>query len=219
MPAKTIKSPKRTKPEEIFGKNGVLYSFPEGEGGPIQIRIDFASAPEPQQYYYADSVYIAVDEELRMAILSFGRRDVNTNKFADRIDIIMPAKSLFVQFWLSSREVEGTVDKVLETSRAEPKGESISAPEASPAATLFANLIFVATGEGESILDFYQLSPREIHFAKTQKKDMQIQPAIRVFVSTILLKYFFGLLRPHAQEQMNLQSLEGGNIRAAGRSR
>jgi hypothetical protein len=219
VPAKIIKPSKKAEAEKVFGKNGVLFSFPQGEDGPVQIKINFASAPEPLQYYYADSVYVGADDELLMAILSFGRREANTNKFSDRIEIVMPAKALFVQFWSSARSVEGTVDKYLQGIGTGPKARSISAPETPPAATLFANVIFVAVGEGESVFDFYQLSAREVHFAKTQKKEMHVQPVIRVFVSTILLKHFFTILRPHAQEPTNVQAVEGGNIRATGRPR
>jgi hypothetical protein len=216
--AKPTKSPKKAKPPQVFGNAGALYSFPQGEGGPIQIQINFASAPEPQQYYYADSIHVVVDEELRMAILSFGRREANTNKFADRIEIIMPARALFTQFLLSFREVEATLDKILESVAIIPKSRSMASPETPTAAALFANLIFVAVGDGESVLDFYQLSARDVHFAKVEKKDMKLQPTIRVFASPVLIKYFFNLLRPFAQEQGNFQP-EGGNVRATGRSR
>ena len=134
-----------------------------------------------------------------MSLLSFGRRDTNTNKFADRIEVAIPMKSLFGPFWVSSRDVEKTVDMVLKASGVSaPKPEPVSSPE-SLAPTVFANTIFAAVGETESTLDFYHLSPREVHLAKTQKKDIQLQPVIRVIVSTVLTKVFFDTLRPYAE--------------------
>jgi hypothetical protein len=217
VPAKTIRTPKKPKETQVFGKGGVSYTFPQGDAGPMQINVDFGSAPEPLQYYYADSVYLAMDEDLRMAALSFGRRDVNANKFAGRIEVVMPANGLRY-FWISSREVEGTVDKILASSRAVLGVRSISAPDTSAEGTFFANMIFMAVGEGESVLDFYQLSAREVHFAKLRRKNMQLHAAIRVFMSTVLTKFFFSLLRPYAGEQATIQQT-GGEDRRAARSR
>jgi hypothetical protein len=143
-----------------------------------------------------------------MSLLSFGRRDANTNKFSDRIDVAMPTRSLLVQFWASSREVENTVDKILAANGAAvPRTKSISSSEAQ-APTVFANTIFAAVGEDESTLDFYHLSPREVHLAKTQRKDMQILPIIRVIVSTVLTKYFFDTLRPYTEQGQSLPLAE-----------
>jgi len=220
VPAKNVKSAKKAKPGQpkpgqVFGRAGLSYTFPEGEGGPIRIMVDFGSAPEPLQYYYADSIHVVVDEELRMAILSLGRRDANTNKFVDRIEMVMPAKALFGQFWLSSREVESAVDKILESSGVAAKPRLISPPETPAGGTFFANMIFIGVGEGESVLDFYQLSPRAVHFAKLQRQDMQLQPTIRVFISTVLTKCFFNVLRPHVGEQgSNVQQVGSGDKRA-----
>lgn len=217
MSAKTIRTAKKPKEAQVFGKGGVSYAFPQGDAGPMQIKVDFGLAPEPLQYYYADCVYLAMDEDLRMAALSFGRRDVNANKFAGRIEVVMPANGLRY-FWMSSREVEGTVDKILASSTATLGARLISAPDKPAEGTFFANMIFIAVGEGESVLDFYQLSAREVHFAKLQRKDVQIQAAVRVFMSTVLTKNFFNLVRPYAGEQATIQQT-GGEDRRAARSR
>ena len=214
MSAKTEKTEGR-KLGQVFGSNGVFYTFPQGEAGPMQIKIDFGQIPEPSQYYYyADSLFLTTEDPLRMAHLSFGRREGNTDKFADRIEIVMPRKSLFSQFWLSAREVESTVDKILQSTAAAWSMRPISAPGA-PAVTLFANMIFVAVGEGESILDFYHLSQRQVHFAKTEKRDMQVQPTVRVIMSTVLTKYLFNALRPYAERENNPQPSAEGSRRAA----
>ena len=39
----------------------------------------------------------------------------------------------------------------------------------------------------------------DLNEAKTQKADMQIQPTIRVIVSSVLTKHFFETLRPYAE--------------------
>jgi hypothetical protein len=201
--AKISKSKKNSAPQ-VFGKDGVFYTFPQGDGGPLQIKIDFALAPRPLNYYYADSLLVELDAELRMALLHFGRRAAKGDTFADWIEVVMPARSIFAQFWSSSREVEAAVDKILEAIGPIPKIRTMSRSD-SPAASLFANAIFVAVGDGESTFDFYHLSPREVHLAKTQKMDMQIQPTIRVIMSSALTKHFFEALRPHADQDFIAQ--------------
>ncbi|HEV1993781.1 MAG TPA: hypothetical protein VGR03_05575 [Candidatus Acidoferrum sp.] len=191
----------------------MLYTFPKGEGGPIEIRIDFGLVTAPLNYYYADSLHLALDENQRMVVLSFGRRNETTNKFANRVDVAMPKKSLFDQFWKSSAGVQSTLDKFLEATGAAPKLQPISSPEPQPT-TFFANAIFVALGEGESTLDFYHLPPREVHLAKTLKANIQIQPIVRVIMSSVLTKHFFETLRPHAEQGLTLQTVEERSRRA-----
>src|SRR5690348_13945059 len=182
----------------VFGKNGVFYSFPRGDQEQIQIRVDFSQVPPPPNYYYADSLYIRMDKEQRMAVLSFGQRNEQAGNFFNRIDIVMPTKSLMGPFWVSSRPIEPTLDKLLEASG--PGGEirPISPPD-TESVTLFANMIFLAIGDGESTLDFYHLPPREVHLAKTGRKDMELQPTVRVIISSVLTKHFFNTLRPYAE--------------------
>jgi hypothetical protein len=66
--------------------------------------------------------------------------------------------------------------------------------------TLFANTLFVVVGDGETSMDFYHLPPREIHLAKTQKVNMQIQPIIRMIVANGLAALFFDTIRPFTAE-------------------
>lgn len=206
MAKKNARTKKNPKPGQVFGSNGVLYRLPKGEGGPIEIRIDFGLVPEPINYYYADSLHLAVDENLRMAVLSFGRRSEATNQFADRIDVVMPKKSLFDQFWKSSAEIQITLGKFFEATGAPSKFEPVSLPD-SQATTFFANAIFAALGEGESTLDFYHMPPRAVHLAKTQKADIQLLPIVRVIISSVLTKHFFETLRPHAEGGATFQSV------------
>lgn len=198
MAAKSPKTMKIPKPEQVFGKNGVFYSFLGGRQDQIQIRVDFAQVPAPVNYYYADSLYLRIDKQQRMAILSFGQRNEDTDKFSNRIDIVMPIKSLMGPFWASSRPVEATVDKLLEVSGHIPEIRAITPPD-TQAAVLFANMIFLAVGDGESTLDFYHLAPREVHLAKTERRDMELEATVRVIISSVLTKHFFNTLRPHAE--------------------
>jgi hypothetical protein len=190
---------KKTPTDEVLGKGGVLYTLPNGEGGPINIKVDFSLVPAPQNYYYADALALAEDHELRMVVLSCGRRDRKTEKFADQIDIVMPSISLN-QFWSSSRGVEKTVDQLLQSMQVKHVVRPI-ASEDPISGTLFANMIFIAVGAGDTCIDFYHLPSRDVHLAKTRKMDMQILPTVRVIMSVVLTKYFFELFRPYANDE------------------
>jgi hypothetical protein len=202
MPRKLPKSSPPTKPTQVFGSNGLTYRFPSGSDGPIQISVDFSKIAPPAAYFYADCVRIDVDNQNRMATLVFGHRAESGDRLADRVEIVMPFNALFGTFWQSVKPIEQTVDKLLEGF-----GEIHEAPtiargateRTKPAPPLFANVVFVATAEGETSLDFYHLAPREVHLAKTQRTDMNLQTTVRVIASTLLTKQLFNLIRPLAE--------------------
>lgn len=215
---KRAKSAKPSKKTQVFGANGISYTFPQGNGGPIQIKIDFAQVPEPASFYYADSLLLTDDPDLHMVVLSFGRRDPSSNELGDRIDVVMPARAL-APFLASTPEVEKTVGLVVASFGKAGQVRPISLPKTFAAApTLFANAIFIAVGEGESSLDFYHLSPRQTHFAKTQKMPMQIQPAVRVILSSVLTKYFFDILKPFTESENPQSMIEGAKRAVIGRT-
>jgi hypothetical protein len=190
--AKPTKVDRKLKPPQVFGKNGVFFTFPQGEGGPININIDFSLAPPPESYYYADAVHLRVNENLLMVSLSFGRRKVDTNNFQDWIEVVMPVAAVR-QLSASTRDVEKAVDAVLKQMKTNLTTQTVS-PVGPGGMTLYANMTFIVAGQGESSLDFYFLSPRDIHLAKTKKLDMQLMPVVRVIISTVVTKQFFGLI-------------------------
>jgi hypothetical protein len=214
--AKSAKTKKNPKPAQVFGKNGVLYTFPRGNQEQIQITIDFSQVPSPPNYFYADSLYIRMDNELHTSVLSFGLRNENTSKFLSRFDVVMPTNSLMGPFWASTRPIEPVLDKVLQMSRLARDARPISPPDPDPQVlTLFANMIFLAIGEGESTLDFYHLPPREVHLAKTQNADIQLKAIVRVILSSTLTKHFFNSLRPYAEGVSDPALAQERNTRAA----
>lgn len=207
-----IKSKKPLSPEKTFGTNGVSYSFPAGEGGPINIAVNFARVPAPASYYYADAVFVKNDDGLMMSNLGFCRKTMSGDSIADRIDVVMPSAALR-QFSLNAREVDAAVDQVLAQLGATRTVKPVF-PADSGATTLFANMIFIVAGQGESSLDFYHLPPRDVHLAKTEKIDMQIVPIVRVILSSVLTKYFLELVKQLATGTSASDLLSGGKVHA-----
>lgn len=215
MPIQTGMTPKKIKREKTvtYGRSGVNYSFPQGEDGPINVAVDFSLVAPPTSYYYADSIAVRPNDELLMVNLSFGRRKRDSNEFADQVDIVMPAQAL-AGFLASSREVEKTLDQALAQLNLAPRQKPI-APSDFVATTLFANLIFISMNPVETSLDFYHLSTRDVHLAKTKKMDMQLSPVVRVIMASVLGKCFFDLVRPFGSEA--LQETEGRERATASR--
>src|SRR6266849_6289173 len=81
--------------------------------------------------------------------------------------------------------------------------------------TLYANLIFMSTGGGESCLDFYYLPVRDIHFAKTVVgSEISLQPVIRIPTSPVLVKQMLNLCREFAGELQSRVDLKRSPERA-----
>jgi len=177
--------------------------FTPGPAGSLQLRIDFGQLPEPALYYYADAIALKIDSENHMAVLGIGRAESTRDRFADRIEIVMPADKLFGDFWRSANDVRANLDQILEAQHWNIYPFRIE-PPAGVVQTFFANMLFMAVAVGESSLDFYHLSPRQTFLAKTgQTQNMLVLPVVRVNMSTPLSKYFFSLLAPHAVASIN----------------
>jgi hypothetical protein len=198
------KKPRDLRPRKSAGEGPVKYTLPESPNGPLNIGIDFSLAPVPAAYFYADSVSLKRDSELAMVILSFGRFDLTANRLTERIEIAMPQVALFAQFWHSVRNVEDTVNQQLRALKLPAASRSITT-RSRARATLYANAISVSVGNGESCLDFYYMSVRDIHLVKIRRiSEIGLEPIIRILCSPAVLKSLFDLCRPYATEQAQL---------------
>jgi hypothetical protein len=204
---------KKEKATALTQAHGAVL-FETRPDGSMQIKFDFSRLPEPALYYYADCLALRVDAENQMVILSVGRRDAERRTFADRVEIVMPVDKLLGDFWKSARDIEATVDQIL---RAQDWLEFPfqMEPPTGPAQTFYANLLFMAVGIGESSLDFYQLSPRQIHFAKSGLlNELQVLPVLRVAMSTGLSKRFLSEIAQHPASQAARQQQQNGVVHA-----
>ena len=186
-------SPKTGK---VVGGGPVRYTVQPGQNALLNVQVDFALAAVPGAYYYADCLALRYDRELAVVTLSFARTDALSGRVGDRLDVVMPAGALFL-FWNSSRDVEKTLDEQLKALGVSPESRPIGV-KALARTTLFANVIFVSTGGGESCLDFYYMPVRDIHFAKKNRSTIGLEPILRVLSSPVLLKNLFDLSRPYA---------------------
>jgi hypothetical protein len=190
--------------DKVTGNGSGPVKYAPRADGLLQISVDFALAPSPGTYFYADSVSLKRDTESAMAVVSFGRSDLGANRFTERIEIVVPQVALFSQFWNSARSVEGTLDEVLKLLKLPISSRSIMS-KARARATLYANTISVALGNGESCLDFYYMPVRDIHYVRAGHiSEIGLEPIVRILSSPVVLKTLFDLCRPHATAQEDL---------------
>lgn len=133
-----------------------------------------------------------------MATLIFGRVPERERGRGDRLDIVLPEVVLFGMFWNASRPIEETIDKQLAQMRKKSIARPVP-PTTSRRGTLYANNVHLSTAGGDSCLDFYYLSPRDLHFARTQGSDISLHAIIRVTLSPVLVKCILDACRPYAE--------------------
>jgi len=166
----------------------------------MQMKFDFSRLPEPALYYYADCLAMRVDSDNQMVILTFGRSEGERTKFMDHVEVVMPTDRLLGDFWKSATDINAAVDQILQARRWSAFPRQMEPPP-DATQTFYANVLFMVVGMGESSLDFYHLSPRQIHFAKTGLlKEIQVVPVLRVVISTALSKRFLLDVGRHSQE-------------------
>ncbi len=212
------KERKEHKEQAQHGQGAVRYSFAPGQSGALNLQVDFRFARAPETYYYADALSISDDKEMGVAILAFGRTRPEGG-LRDRLDIVMPEVSLFVGFLNSAVPIEPTIDQQLEILKLRPVSRMVAGTVQSRG-TLYANLIFMSTGGGESCLDFYYLPVRDIHFAKTVVgSEISLQPVIRIPTSPVLVKQMLNLCREFAGELQSRVDLKRSPERAKQRAK
>jgi len=200
---------KRKNKTTALAQTQGAVQFEKCADGSMQIKFDFSHLPEPSLYYYADCLAFRVDTDNQMVVLSLGRSAADRKSFIDHIEVVMPVDKLLRDFWKSARDIEATVDQIL---RAQDWLEFPFRmdPPTGPTQAFYANLLFMAVGIGESSLDFYQLSPRQIHFAKGGLlNEMQVLPVLRVAMSTPLSKRFLSEIAHHPARQEAQQRPNG----------
>jgi len=202
------KKPMKEEKAPIRGKGVITYSLPQGENGPLQLHLDMAQARIPDIFFYSNIVFLQADYNLASVRISFGRVVEKPAKSMRRVDIVMP-ESAISRYITSIKNIEGTVNKALERIKGSPIKE-VAQPETDQVVTLYANHIYASVSGEESCMDFYYISPRDLHIARTQKGNIALDPVIRVPLSTVLFKHLNELLYQQEKLKENPPKVESG---------
>jgi hypothetical protein len=158
----------------------------------LEIGIDYSLAPVPHFHYDAD--YCEVAESRTGVVLIFGKLRAGKNQLRTKIEIAFSTENFAKLVWLASRSLHETVRKLSEGKNLAP----VDGPGDTDKVQCFrANNVFMAVLSSEAVLDFYYISPGDIHLAQTKKKsDVSLEPVVRVVVTTPLLNEFLDMCKP-----------------------
>ncbi len=168
-----------------------MYEQPTGVR--IEYGIDYEKADIPARSYFAD--YCDIVRGRTDLTFVFGRLVPGTQQLRNQIEISFPESMFLSQLWESSRDFEGTVQKLASDSRLAPIDKVTLSDKVQ---TFRASSVFMATSQ-ESVMDFYYISPGDMHFFAAGKRgEIPVEPVIRVALANALMLEFLEKCHPFA---------------------
>jgi hypothetical protein len=162
----------------------------------LEIGVDYSFAPVPDLRYDAD--YCDVAESRTGVVLSFGKLRARESQLRTKIEISFSTENFINAVWRNSRSLQEVVHKLSEGKTLAPIHEPLDSDRVQ---CFRATNVFMAVLSSEAVLDFYYISPGDVHLARTKKKtEVALEPVVRVIVSTPLLYEFLEKCKPLAEK-------------------
>jgi hypothetical protein len=178
-----------------------LRATPSGQNGMmlLEMGIDYEKAEVPDRSYYCD--YCNVKRGRVGINFIFGRLEPGGNQLRSQVEIAFPEDQFIRQLWHSSRGVHESVRNYVD-GQLPPHVEVGSTDKVQ---TVRANNVFMAMLGHEAVMDFYYISPGDIHFVSLKKRrEVHLEPVIRIALNTSILFEFLEKCRPFADELAEL---------------
>lgn len=151
----------------------------------IEIGLDYAKAPVPAHFYFAD--YLSVDEDSSQVMFTFGKLDKPVvDRLRSKVEVYFNPFMFVRQFWAQTREMHTLLQKYVESQGIIPS-EPSKLLEAPKVQTFQSNNVSIITSEGESLLDFFYLSPKDVYYRPLKGEKIDIEALVRVILSPSLL--------------------------------
>jgi len=161
----------------------------------MEVGIEYSKAQVPERSYYAD--YCEIERGRTGLSFFFGKLVPGTSKLRTKIEIAFPDEMVLKQLWYSSRNFHDTVRKTAELFNLEPVEQ---VEDTDKVQTFRANNVLMAAWGEEAVMDFYYLCPRDVHQApKVARTEVDLEPIVRVVLSTALIFEFLEKCRPHIE--------------------
>ncbi len=174
----------------------VVQAGPEPAQGLVEITVDYRNAEIPNRAYFAD--YCDVQKGRFGYSLAFGKLIAGSDTLRTKIEIAFPKEMFMRQLWATSRELH-KITKDL-ASREKPTPVT-SVQDTDKVQTFRSNNVFMGVWGDDSVLDFYYLSPKDMHDVRSRPRaDVSLEPVIRVVLDTALLNEFLDRCRPFVEE-------------------
>jgi len=164
----------------------------------VEIGLDYAKAPVPSHFYFAD--YLSVDEDSSQVMFTFGKLDKpRTDRLRSKVEVYFNPVMFVKQYWNQTREMQSQLEKYVQEHGLKPV-EPIPLLEAPKVQTFQANNVSILMTEGESMMDFLYLSPKDL-FSKPQKGEkIDVEALVRILLSPSLLLLMFTQSQPLAEK-------------------
>lgn len=192
---------KLAKIDEWITSGAVRYrqlASSSGLGTGLEIGLDYSKAPVPSHFYFAD--YVSVDEDASEIMFTFGKLDKpHVDRLRTKVEVYFNPVMFVKQFWSQTRELENVLAKYVEShglSTPEPSG-LLEAPKAQ---TFHSNNVSVIMTEGESMMDFFYLSPKDLLYKPQKAEKIDVEPLVRIILGPALLLLLMTESKPFADK-------------------
>jgi hypothetical protein len=195
-----------------WNTGGVVHyrPLPSANNLGIEIGIDYAKAPVPTHFYLAD--YLSIEEDSSQVMFTFGKKDKPAEELRSKVEVYFNPVMFIRQYWASTRDIHKKMEKYVidhGLSRIE-KSELLPAPKVQ---TFQANQVLMLMTEGECLLDFFYLSPKDIVYKPQKGEKLDVEALVRIILSPNLVLSLLDLsqpiaekLRPTYEEHYDLES-------------
>lgn len=151
-----------------------------------EIGIDYSKAEVPDRSYYAD--YVDVQPARSGVSMLFGKLIPKTPRLRTQVEVGFPDDMFLRQIWGTSRDMHKTLDANRQKYRIDPVEE---VKETDKVQTFRSNNAFMGMWGDESLIDFYYLSPRDLHYVKVGGRTRaDLEPVVRIAMYSGLLLEF-----------------------------
>ena len=173
----------------------VVQAGPDPSHALVEIAVDYRNAEIPGRAYFAD--HCEVLKGRFGYTLLFGKLVPGRKALRTQIEITFPQEMFVRQLWATSRELHKVV-KQLPHKEAPDFSGSVEGTE--KVQTFRSNNVFMGVWGEDSVLDFYYLSPKDMHDLRNkQSSNVSLEPVVRVVMDTGLLDEFLEQCRPFAE--------------------
>lgn len=158
----------------------------DANGAVVEMGFDYSKADVPDRAYYSD--YCDVVKDRFGYTLVFGKLIPGTSRLRTKIEISFPEDMFGRQLWGGSREFHKVIQKIADKL----KLDSIAKVEDTDKVQTFrANNVFMGAWGEESVMDFYYISPKDMHaLTRSSRADVTLEPVVRVAMGTALMLEF-----------------------------
>lgn len=163
----------------------------------LEFNVDYARAPVPIHFYVSDYVFVLEDQS--QVMLTFGKLDrPSTDRLRTKLEIYFNPYMFVRQLWATTSEFRPVLRKYVQDRQLTPPHWD-ALLESPKVQTFQANQALMMLTEGESLVDFFYISPKDIYYKPRVGEKIDLEPLVRVILAPELLASFLDSSEPFAQ--------------------